>query len=174
MTTLNSRVFKMLCLLAALSFASTVWAVDLTVRIQNVSSADGTLQVGLFIGEENFPYLDDYQNPPKDVRSVAVSPAPVNGEQLVVFKNVAAGRYAVAVHHDVNKDGKFNRQMWPLTGMPSEPYGFSNHQWSLLGPATFTEALITVGEQDLETPIWLSTHLAKIGGKGKPRSMSPK
>ena len=38
-------------------------------------------------------------------------------------ENVKPGNYAIAVFHDLNGNGKLDRN---LIGLPSEPYGFSN------------------------------------------------
>lgn len=58
------------------------------------------------------------------------------------FPNVPPGRYAVAVYHDVNGNGRLDRS---AIGFPSEPYGFSNDVGRTSFPS-FTGALIAVGD----------------------------
>jgi len=54
--------------------------------------------------------------------------------------NVPPGRYAVAVYHDANGNGRLDRS---AIGFPQEPYGFSNDIGRTSIP-TFNAALVTV------------------------------
>ena len=58
------------------------------------------------------------------------------------LRNVKPGTYAVAVFHDLNGNGRLDRN---FIGLPSEPYGFSNDV-GRRGPPSFEGALITVKE----------------------------
>ncbi len=58
------------------------------------------------------------------------------------LRNVKPGTYAVAVFHDLNGNGRLDRN---FIGLPSEPYGFSNDV-GRRGPPNFEGALITVKE----------------------------
>ncbi len=51
------------------------------------------------------------------------------------------GIYAIAAFHDLNDDGKLNRNHVTL---PIEPYGFSNNARRRFGPAKFTDAQFTI------------------------------
>ena len=56
------------------------------------------------------------------------------------FPNIPAGRYAIAVYHDANGNGRLDRS---AIGFPQEPYGFSNDVGRTSIP-TFSGALVTV------------------------------
>jgi len=57
------------------------------------------------------------------------------------LKNVPEGTYAIALFHDSNSNGKFDKG---ALGVPSEGYGFSNNASALLGPPRFTDAAFEV------------------------------
>jgi uncharacterized protein (DUF2141 family) len=58
------------------------------------------------------------------------------------LRNVKPGTYAVAVFHDLNGNGRLDRN---FIGLPNEPYGFSNDV-GRRGAPNFDGALITVKE----------------------------
>lgn len=60
---------------------------------------------------------------------------------LLTIPELPAGRYAVAVFHDANGDGKLNTN---LVGMPTEAYGFSNDARGVFGPPSLNDQLVTV------------------------------
>jgi len=61
----------------------------------------------------------------------------IQGEQQdIEIHGLPEGRYAVAVHQDIDGDGKFDRLFGIL---PREPYGFSNDAGKY-GPASFSQA----------------------------------
>ncbi|HSK41756.1 MAG TPA: DUF2141 domain-containing protein, partial [Arenibaculum sp.] len=47
---------------------------------------------------------------------------------------VPAGRYGIAVLHDLDGDGALDRTVF---GMPTEPFGFSNDAFGFMGPPEF-------------------------------------
>jgi uncharacterized protein (DUF2141 family) len=55
-------------------------------------------------------------------------------------RNVQPGRYAIAVFHDLNGNGKLDRN---FIGLPQEPYGFSNDT-DRRGIPSFEGALVDV------------------------------
>lgn len=57
------------------------------------------------------------------------------------FELPAAGRYAVAVYHDSNGDGRFGRT---LVGLPAEGYGFSNDAPTVTGLPAFEKVRFPV------------------------------
>lgn len=54
----------------------------------------------------------------------------------VVFENIATGSYGFSFFHDLNNDGKLNKNFF---GIPKEPYGFSNGEKGTFGPPDFEE-----------------------------------
>ncbi len=71
-------------------------------------------------------------------RAFRKTQTPDAGDETVCrFERVPPGRYAVAVHHDENDDGKLQRGLF---GAPSEGYGASNDAKGTLGPPSFEAA----------------------------------
>ncbi|MGV7207718.1 DUF2141 domain-containing protein [Oxalobacteraceae bacterium A2-2] len=126
--------------LGALAGAGLAQAADLTIRIDNVKSADGQLRVAVFNSAETFQR--------KPVAGMVV-PA-VAGSSSVVVKDLAPGDYALVVLHDANGNGKMDANMM---GMPVEDYGFSNNALGKMGPPSFEQARITVPADGLATSI---------------------
>lgn len=60
-----------------------------------------------------------------------------------VFTNIPAGKYAIAVFQDVNRDGKLTKN---LVGAPKEPYGFSKNVYGMFGPPDFEDVAFNVAE----------------------------
>ncbi len=106
-------------------------ASDLTINIEGIKDAGGTITLGLF---DEASYNGD---------------GAVNGADLVVegdtvsvtFDGLEPGEYAVRLYHDVNDDGEMNTNPF---GMPVEPYAFSNDARGRFGPAKWDAAKFTV------------------------------
>lgn len=72
----------------------------------------------------------------RGTRGVRVKPE--NRQAVCFYRNVKPGRYAVAVGHDENDNGKIDRS---LIGIPKEGYGFSSGaRPTILGAPTFERA----------------------------------
>ncbi len=67
----------------------------------------------------------------------------ISGESATVTFPVEPGDYAVAIYHDVNGNGKMDKNM---LGIPKEPYGFSTNFKPKISAPKFTDCQITVGE----------------------------
>ena len=105
-------------------------AADLTIQIDDVRSADGTLMVALF-------QAGGFLKQP--VMSSAARA--VQGGNIVVLKDVPAGEYAFAIYHDANGNGKMDKN---LIGIPTEDYAFSNNALGKMGPPSYDSARFTV------------------------------
>lgn len=66
---------------------------------------------------------------------------------------LAAGTYAIAVYHDLNNNGRLDRNMF---GIPTEPYGFSKEPANKWQKPTW---------EDIATPITPSTKQLSIALK---------
>jgi len=65
-----------------------------------------------------------------------------SGDTVVaMFQGLGAGRYAVAVYQDENRNGKLDKN---FLGMPTEPYGFSNDARGSMGPPSFDAAAVDI------------------------------
>ncbi|UBF28629.1 DUF2141 domain-containing protein [Kovacikia minuta CCNUW1] len=117
--------------LAGLTFACSAKADfkgNLNVEVDGLQNQKGLLCVKLFSGSQGFP---DSNEKAIKRQCVKISDMPMTFS----FKNLTSGSYAVAVYHDLNGDGKLNRNS---LGMPTEGYGFSNNPApSRSGPPKF-------------------------------------
>lgn len=62
------------------------------------------------------------------------------GAMRFTFRGLPPGRYAIAAYHDLNGNGRLDKQTF---GLPAEPYGFSNDV-GRIAPPSFARALIDV------------------------------
>jgi uncharacterized protein (DUF2141 family) len=107
--------------------AWTAVAADLTITVTGLRSDAGTLRLAIFDSPGEFP------------RGQEAAGEVVNAERevTVMIDSLAAGRYAVAVHHDENGNGRMDSS---FIGLPEEGYAFSNDAIVFLGPPPFTDA----------------------------------
>ena len=121
--------------LSLLTLGATAAAATLRVEIANVANKKGSLRIAVH-NEGNWLR--------RALVAKKVSVDAASGETLTVTFDVEPGRLAVSVHHDVNDNGKMDRN---LLGIPKEPYGFSGST-GRFGPPKFEQAAIDVeGEQ---------------------------
>lgn len=106
-------------------------AATLVIRAGEIGSTDGMVYAGICdrsFDEETCPYRD----------RVAARP----GRVELRVRNVKPGRYAIAVFHDTNGNGKLDRN---FIGLPQEPYGFANDV-GRRGFPSFEGAPVTVSD----------------------------
>lgn len=120
----TSRIAAFLAIFACAGLAH---AADLSVRIDDVRHGDGKLMLALYDSADTFLR--------KPLRTLDV-PAVAGGSTLKL-KDLAPGRYAFAVYHDADGNGKMNRN---AMGIPSEDYAFSNNALGVMGPPSFDDA----------------------------------
>ena len=73
-------------------------------------------------------------------RKLAVS---ARGEVVLDFSGLAPGRYAIALVHDENGNGKMDMMMF----MPREGFGFSRDAPVRMGPPSFASAAFAVADE---------------------------
>jgi uncharacterized protein (DUF2141 family) len=122
---------------ALLLVCSTSHAAELVVKVHGFKNGDGTLGCALFAAAqaERFP-LDLSQATTQRqpvVATATANTAPMRCE----FTGLAAGRYAASASHDVNGNGKPDRN-W--AGLPTEPWAVSNNARPRLRAPRFAEA----------------------------------
>jgi uncharacterized protein (DUF2141 family) len=110
----------------------------LQVTVTQIRGTKGNIVVGIFDSDENF------LKKPVDGRMAKAS-----GDSItVVFENLKAGKYAVSVFHDSNKNNDLDRNK---LGVPKEGFGFSNNVTGAMGPPSFERVKIDVlPDQDLD------------------------
>jgi uncharacterized protein (DUF2141 family) len=118
-----------LILAVLLAAALPSHAADLTIRVDGVSSAEGSIRIAVFNSADTF-----LARPLRGVEA----PAQAGTVQLLVA-DLPAGDYAFAVYHDANGNGKMDRN---TMGMPSEDYAFSNNALGKRGAPRYDEARI--------------------------------
>jgi uncharacterized protein (DUF2141 family) len=117
----------LLTLAAVALFPTVAFAGDLTVKIENVRNAQGSVLAALYDSEAS------YMKQPSARSTFKVKAIP--GEVQYVLHDLPAGKYAISVFHDENSNGKLDTN---LVGIPKEGYGFSNG--SGRRPPTFEKA----------------------------------
>ena len=108
---------KRLCLLLFLLHGVVLTAYGqfvLEITVTNIQESKGDIYLGIYNKREGFPdEKKTFQN-----RIVSAEKGSVTISLSLPF-----GVYAVSVYHDVNRNGKLDKNVF---GAPTEPYGFSN------------------------------------------------
>ena len=104
---------------------------DLRVAVEGLPNRQGGVCLKIFSGRQGFPSENINV---VDQACVAIDAIPLT----VTFNDLAFGNYAIALYHDSNGDGQFNRGAF---GIPTEGFGFSNNPAIRMGPAEFEEAM---------------------------------
>ncbi len=132
----------MLASLVAFALSGALEAAELTVRVSGIRSAAGGIRLALF---------DDAENYLKTGRAQVVAAA--QGTIVARFKDLPAGSYALAVHHDENANGKMEKTLF---GFPTEGFGFSNDAKALFGPPSFSQSAFALGDGQTTVDVRLS------------------
>lgn len=136
---------RTVCLVAAsvpLVGATLPEPTSIVLEINGLRSQKGRIEACMTANPKAFP---DCQKDPKARRLTA--PA-INGETMQ-FTNVAPGRYAIALFHDENGNGRMDTLMF----VPREGFGFSRDAPLKLGPPRFAAAAFDVGSAPYRTAI---------------------
>ena len=117
---------------------------DITLNVTNIDKIKGNISIALFDNGDEFPgHANCYFG-----TNILVN----SNELTYVFKDVPNGSYAIALYHDIDKNGELNAN-W--IGIPKEPYGFSNDAMGKMGPPKFEDASFKVSS-NMEISIKLS------------------
>jgi uncharacterized protein (DUF2141 family) len=124
------------------AFAAVPAAADeVVITVTGLRSAEGTVRACMTTEEKIFPKcIKD----PASHRTVVKA-----GEAVTIrFTGVEPGKYAVALLHDENDNGKADRA---LGMMPKEGYGFSRDAPVRMAPPKFRDAVFEhkTGRQDI-------------------------
>ena len=87
------------------------------LQFTNINAAKGSIYVAVYDRPEKF--LKE-----QEVRFQKIIPVSAKGELEITLPELPAGNYAISCFHDVNGNGKLDKN---LLGIPTEPYGFSNN-----------------------------------------------
>nr|WP_070961360.1 DUF2141 domain-containing protein [Hyphomonas sp. Mor2] len=118
-------------------------ASDLTVTVEGIAQAKGSIMLGLF---DEATYKGD--------GAVNGANLSVEGTSVTVtFEGLEPGEYAVRLYHDLNDDGEMNTNPF---GIPTEPYAFSNDAQGRFGPASWEDAKFTVDASETSHTITMN------------------
>jgi uncharacterized protein (DUF2141 family) len=106
----------------------------LSIKISNIQNKGKTLYVGIYRAGDEFPEFNRYW---KNTKVTTTS-----NEMTVEFE-VPYGDYAVAISHDLNGNGKLDKNFF---GYPSEPFGFSNNFKPTLSSPDFSDCKFTFSQ----------------------------
>lgn len=107
----------------------------LTIQVENVNKDDGNIGVLVFNSPRGWP-----ENRFVALKDIVVPAHP--GTVVVTVPGLAAGEYAVAIAHDVNKNHKVDKN---FLGMPKEQWGMSNNPHARIKAPSFDTAKFTLG-----------------------------
>jgi uncharacterized protein (DUF2141 family) len=132
-----------IAIVTGLASSSVALSADLTVTVDGVRSAKGTVILEL-----------DNSDAQWDNKVAPFANGNINaqaGSVVYVFRDLKAGQYSVGVFHDENGNGKFDSN---FLGIPKESWGFSNNPKGLR-KASFDEASFSLGSENLAITIHL-------------------
>lgn len=116
---------------------------DVVVRVTDLRSHDGVIRACMTSDHNKFPRCTRSGS---SFRTVT----PAAGDVTLTFQDIPPGRYAIALLHDENGNGKADRA---LTMIPREGFGFSRDAPVQMGPPSFDAAAFQVRQQDVRQTI---------------------
>ncbi len=139
------HVFATILFLLAFIMTEAAQAGDVTVKINMVESAEGSVRVSICSADEFLMDNCMYESSEKAMM----------GEVFVKFRNVAPGTYGIQAFHDIDNSGVFQKKLFVL---PAESYGFSNNPRIVSSAPTFMETMVTVGMEPVTFTIDFNSH----------------
>ncbi len=118
--------------------------VVVTVELIDAQSRPGRLQCAAWATEQGFPF--------DHAKAVAHADASVQGTRVSCALELPPGRYAVAVMHDENGNGRIDKN---FVGMPTEGWATSNNVVHRFRGPTFDESAVQI---DGPTTLRLELH----------------
>lgn len=119
------------CAAAMLGAATQPKTGEIAITVTDLRSTKGVVRACLTALESAFPQCD------KDPAAHHVTATAAERVELV-FSGITPGRYAIALLHDENDNGKLDRALFGA--MPKEGYGFSRDAKVRMGPPRFDAA----------------------------------
>lgn len=119
----------------------------INVKIKNISNSTGVVACAIFESAEGFP--DKFM---KFASKIMITQ--IEGEDASFeFSDILPGKYAIAVIHDENYNGKLDSNFF---GIPKEGYGFSSGAEVTLSAPSFSDAVFLYDGGVLEMSISFS------------------
>jgi len=132
-------IFSFLFLFSSYSFTTSFSSqnqktenVTLNIHITDIQNTKGKkIFVGIF----------DKKGFPKDQKAIYSAEKVADSDNITLSIHLPLGTYAAAVYHDINENGRMDKNMF---GIPKEPYGLSNNVIPKFKEPTFEECSFTV------------------------------
>lgn len=131
---------------STLAFAQPSYS-GIHVKILKIRNNTGAIACALFESREGFP--KDFLLFATNITIIKIQ----NSQAICHFTDIPPGKYAMAVIHDENMNGKLDTN---LIGAPEEGFGFSNKAEALLSAPSFSAASFKYGGQNIEMKMSLS------------------
>lgn len=112
----------------------------INVRITNLENNKGVCRLCLFNNEAAF----SNGKAPYKCSEVAIS----NKVAIAAFESVPAGNYAIAVFHDINNNGKMDKN---FLGIPKEGYGASRNKLPFASAPGYKDNVFAVSNNAITT-----------------------
>lgn len=124
-----------MCVMVLLSSAKETTSMgDIEVSIKGLGNDKGRIHLALFESKEGFPKNSE-------AAYMAEMARIIDGSAQAFFDGVPYGKYAIALFHDENNNGKLD---YGMLGIPKEGFGFSNNPKVRFGPPSFESAAFTL------------------------------
>ena len=129
---LKSLLFS---LLVSSIFTLTAQSNTLSISIPNVKNTDGKIKLAIYNSAESFPKKKQAYK----ALIISIDSIPL----IIKIPKIPNGAYAIALFHDENGDGVFNKN---FLGIPQEAYGFSNDAPAYLSAPSFEDCKFIVNK----------------------------
>ncbi|GMM91912.1 DUF2141 domain-containing protein [Qipengyuania sp. MTN3-11] len=132
-----ARLIAAPALALGLSAGAVPGGVDITVTVTDVRSAEGVVRACMTRDPSSFPKC-------RGVDGAHGTVVAAGKGVTFVFRDVKPGRYAIALLHDENSNGKADRAAMMI---PTEGFGFSRDAKVRMGPPKFQDAAFQVADK---------------------------
>jgi uncharacterized protein (DUF2141 family) len=117
------------------------------VKILNIRNSTGAVACALFESPAGFP--TEFLHSATNIMMIKIK----HTQARCDFEDIPPGRYALAVIHDENMNGKLDTNR---LGIPTEGYGFSNDAKALLTAPTFEVASFAYDGRNVDLTLSLN------------------
>ena len=108
------------------------------LSVTGIRSAQGVVRACMTRNPDSFPKC-------RGVEGAMGAVVAAGGQVTFTFHDVRPGRYAIALLHDENSNGKADRAAMMI---PTEGFGFSRDAKVNMGPPKFRDAAFTVTDRE--------------------------
>lgn len=115
------------------------------IEVNGFTSDEGTARILIFSTKEKDFF------PSNSIKCFIKKIVNIKNKKVIYeFIDIPYGDYAIAIHHDINGDGKVNTN-W--VGIPNEGLGCSKDAKGFFGPPSFDKAKVNLNSKEIELKI---------------------